>query len=215
LLFWSTLDDLSAIAQPAVGSGYGSSAAASAVFQLTANGRGAYLGFAGDEVRFVQRHGPTINLDPRRGTADFCYQPLFDHQDGSDHGLFGFGDLAGRGLIVGKLRVGNDDRVRLVASDGTHSAARFAAAQAFSFTAGTTYRISVFWSLDEQVPSLRLFIDGAELSLVDEGTIQTLTMPAPSESAYLFIGAEFSSNYTEPRAVFDELYIYDHPFVPN
>lgn len=217
VLLHTSFDGIAAVTSPVVGEGAGAQVVTSPGNDFVPGllGNAVRLDTVGEHVSFAFDDGP--NYRHATGTLDFCYQPLADHTDGVDRGLFDTSDFGNGGMRIRKAGIANDNELQMVVLDatGTLAAASEVPSNAYLFEAGVWTRLTFSWDFTVAAGevSLRMYQDGVELTpkAAQTGPVNTRS-GAPMDRLFLG-GVEAPQNWVA-NGLLDELYIYDRAIVP-
>lgn len=213
VLLWSTLDSVSAIQQPEIGTGYGVLYNPADDFVTTPDGLGVRLDGAAEYVKFSEMYQSVVNLDQKQGTIDLCYQPLYDWDDSLDHPIVMFG-LLGEERVDLRKDTNNNLNVVIMPPAGTGAPDYLS----FGLVSGVLvrdqwHRITWMWDLQGTVNVTRVFVDGTERPLLN-GEVSSRAIPASSPDGIIHLGCRQNGDERVPAAVFDELFIHAEPEMP-
>ena len=211
-LFWTTLDDLAAVEQPAIGSPNGTSATSQS-FVGGRCGNGLQLDTPGEVIEIDQVDGGFSHFDFATGALEWWYRPLYTITDGGEHRLFGCTDAQQGGIRIGKRPAtdGNVFAVDVSATNGSQSRTAVPSS-GVPFEAGVWVHISVSWDFTVAVGArhVRILFDGIEPAYAERGT-GAMSLPSAADSESCFVGGFDIDDTDSALGVFDEVVVYPTP----
>ncbi len=161
-LLFTTLDDAQSILSPKEGSGAGSfQTLPEEDFRPGKCGKAIRLDAKGENVQFDEKS----NLEVKKGTIDFWYQPELPHTDGVLRNFFsspGYWTKA-NGLLIRKTGggLGNAFQVAFRDKAGGNRTTEIDSS-AYTFSSNTWVRITVTWDFSLSGQAVRVYFDGVE-----------------------------------------------------
>ncbi len=216
MLLHSTLDDLSSVTTPAVGTGANAVVNTSPANDFVAGilGNGLRINAAGEYARFVQRDAFTQNVELDHGTVDFWFQPTYAASDGVRHTLLSIGTVSGStvGIDIEKNNSLNANEFSIRVSNATGKIwGTGVPIGSYPWAAGQWVKIKVTWDFNSLGRPVRIYFNGTEASQYSYNTIPSvLTMGPESQTAYIYLGERTAPGTTPANGVIDELTIYDY-----
>jgi len=220
----TTLDDLSAVTAPSIGTSGGIVSTTPANDFVAAQvGDGLRTDAVGERVLFPQISNGVKNVENESGTLEFWYRPSYDHDQDKKYTIAGTGtwkpgNTTAGSIHLGKHNLSNQLLIFLILFDANgvrweHNVS----ANDYGWNAGEWHLIRVTWDMNvssgEQ--NMRLYLDGQELPLI--GDVSRGPQPAlpESESEFIYIGARDLTGSISAGGVYDEVRIWDRAIPPS